>query len=47
MAQQLTSVTILSRDEQTLAMANYRLYGISKALSRDFEYLLPQKPFMK
>ncbi|KAF7879570.1 hypothetical protein EAF04_000765 [Stromatinia cepivora] len=47
MAQQLTSVTVLSRGEDPWPMANYTRYGISESLFRGFRGLLPRKPFMK
>ncbi|TGO71146.1 hypothetical protein BELL_0614g00050 [Botrytis elliptica] len=46
-AQQLTSVTVLSRGEEPWPMANYIDYGSSKPFLRQFGGLLSRKPFMK
>ncbi|TGO30529.1 hypothetical protein BPAE_0005g01250 [Botrytis paeoniae] len=47
MAQQLTSVTVLSRGEEPWPMANYIDYGLSKPFLREFGGLLSRKLFMK
>ncbi|TGO17142.1 hypothetical protein BTUL_0020g00270 [Botrytis tulipae] len=47
MAQQLTSVTVLSRGEEPWPMTNYIDYGLSKPFLRQFGGLLSRKPFMK
>ncbi|CAD6442686.1 33fe9913-89e2-439c-a543-4123e27a11e9 [Sclerotinia trifoliorum] len=47
MAEQLTSVTVLSRAEGPWPTGNYIRYGISQSLFRGFEQLLPRKPFKR
>ncbi|KAJ8065183.1 hypothetical protein OCU04_005895 [Sclerotinia nivalis] len=47
MAQQLTSMTVLSRGEDPWPMADYTRYGISWSLFRGFRGILLRKRFVK